>query len=75
MSETSPERGPVTPLLRRLNRRGFRLVMLLDGLAVFGLSLLSMVAREGAPPWPTYTVSAYLLSFSISTLILSLIHI
>ena len=43
--------------------------MLLNGLAVFGLSLLSMVAREGAPPWPTYTVSAYLLSFSISTLI------
>ena len=69
MSETSPERGPVTPLLRRLNRRGFRLVMLLDGLAVFGLSLLSMVVREGAPPWPTYPVSAYLLSFSISTLI------
>ena len=38
--------------------------MLLDGLAVFGLSVLSMVVREGAPPWPTYTLSAYLLSFT-----------
>ena len=30
MTETSPMRGPVAPLLGRLNRRGFRLVMLLD---------------------------------------------
>ncbi len=43
--------------------------MLLDGLAVFGLSVLSMVVRNGAPPWPTYPLSAYLLSFSVSTLI------
>ena len=43
--------------------------MLLDAVAVFGLSVLSMVAREGAPPWPTYTLSAYLLSFTVSTLI------
>ena len=69
MTETSPARGPVAPLLGRLNRRGFRLVMLLDGVAVFGLSVLSMVVREGAPPWPTYTLSAYLLSFTVSTLI------
>ena len=69
VSDTSPAGGPVTPLLRRLNRRGFRIVMLLDGLAVFGLSVLSMVVRNGAPPWPTYPLSAYLLSFSVSTLI------
>jgi lipopolysaccharide/colanic/teichoic acid biosynthesis glycosyltransferase len=69
VSDTSPDGGPVTPLIRRLNRRGFRLVMVLDGLAVFGLSVLSMVVRYGAPPWPTYSLSAYLLSFSVSTLI------
>ena len=69
VTDPSPGQGPVTPLLRRLNRRGFRMVMLLDGLAVFGLSVLSMVVRNGAPPWPTYPLSAYLLSFSVSTLI------
>jgi lipopolysaccharide/colanic/teichoic acid biosynthesis glycosyltransferase len=45
------------------------MVMLLDGLAVFGLSVLSMVVRNGAPPWPTYPLSAYLISFTVSTLI------
>ncbi len=69
VTHASPGQGPVTPLLRRLNRRGFRMVMLVDGLAVFGLSVLSMVVRNGAPPWPTYPLSAYLISFSVSTLI------
>jgi lipopolysaccharide/colanic/teichoic acid biosynthesis glycosyltransferase len=69
VTDPSPGQGPVTPFLRRLNRRGFRMVMLLDGLAVFGLSVLSMVVRYGAPPWPTYPLSAYLLSFTVSTLI------
>jgi lipopolysaccharide/colanic/teichoic acid biosynthesis glycosyltransferase len=69
VTESSADPGPDLPLLGRLNRRGFRLVMLVDGLAVFGLSVLSMVVRNGAPPWPTYPLSAYLLSFSVSTLI------
>jgi lipopolysaccharide/colanic/teichoic acid biosynthesis glycosyltransferase len=43
--------------------------MLVDGLAVFGLSVFSMVVRYGAPPWPTYPLSAYLVSFSVSTVI------
>jgi lipopolysaccharide/colanic/teichoic acid biosynthesis glycosyltransferase len=65
----TPSPPPEPRLLTRLNRRGFRLVMLLDGLAVFGLSVLSMVVREGVPPWPTYTLSAYLLSFTVSALL------
>jgi lipopolysaccharide/colanic/teichoic acid biosynthesis glycosyltransferase len=64
---------PVTPpgprLLTRLNRRGFRLVMLLDGLAVLGLSVLTMLVRFGVPPWPTYNLGEYAVSFVVATLI------
>jgi lipopolysaccharide/colanic/teichoic acid biosynthesis glycosyltransferase len=60
----------VAPLLRRLNRRGFRLVMLLDGLAVFGLAVAVMLYRFGRPAsWPTYTTGAYAVSFTVATLI------
>lgn len=69
MTQTSPAPGPDLPLLGRLNRRGFRLVMLLDGTAVLGLAVGSMIWREGAPPWPTYPLGAYALSFSVSTVI------
>ena len=69
MTDTSPEPGPDLPLLGRLNRRGFRLVMLLDAMAVLGLAVGSMIWREGAPPWPTYPLGAYALSFSVSTVI------
>ena len=57
------------PLLARLNRRGFRLVMLLDGLAVLGLMVGSMLWRFGTPPWSVYTLSQYATSFAVSTLI------
>ncbi|GAA4400581.1 exopolysaccharide biosynthesis polyprenyl glycosylphosphotransferase [Fodinibacter luteus] len=57
------------PLLGRLNRRGFRLVMVLDGLAVVGLMVGSMLWRYGVPPWPTYPIGAYALSFTVSTVI------
>jgi lipopolysaccharide/colanic/teichoic acid biosynthesis glycosyltransferase len=69
VTDPTPSPPPEPRLLTRLNRRGFRLVMLLDALAVFGLSVLSMVVREGGPPWPTYTLGAYLLSFTVSTLL------
>ncbi len=60
----------MTPLLRSLNRRGFRLVMLLDGLAVLFLAVGSMLWRFGRPDsWPTYNTGAYALSFIVSTLI------
>ena len=67
---TAPGTRREARLLGRLNRRGFRLVMLLDTLAVLGLSVAFMVYRFGSPAdWPTYSTGAYALSFSISTLI------
>ncbi|WP_392542786.1 sugar transferase [Oryzobacter telluris] len=67
MSE--PSRRRRLPLLGRLNARGFRLVMLLDALAVLLLAIVTMVWRFGDPPWPTYSLGAYAFSFSVSTLI------
>ncbi len=67
MTSPTPPSGPEPRLLTRLNRRGFRLVMLLDALAVLGLSFLSMAWRYGTPPWPTYTFAAYVLSFVVAT--------
>lgn len=64
-----PSTGRQRPLLGRLNRRGFRLVMLLDALAVLLLAVGSMVQRFGALPWPTYTLGQYAFSFTVSTLI------
>ena len=69
MTQPPPTAEPEPRLLTRLNRRGFRLVMLLDGLAVFGLSVVIMVVRFGLPPWPTYNLAAYLVSFGVATLI------
>ncbi|MDF3045798.1 MAG: exopolysaccharide biosynthesis polyprenyl glycosylphosphotransferase [Ornithinibacter sp.] len=67
---TAPSTRRDARLLGRLNRRGFRLVMVLDTLAVFGLAVGSMVYRFGPPgQWPTYPIGAYALSFSVSTLI------
>ena len=66
---TAPGTRREARLLGRLNRRGFRLVMLLDTLAVLGLSVGFMVYRFGPPAdWPTYSTGAYALSFSVSTL-------
>ena len=69
MTQPPPAPEPEPRLLTRLNRRGFRLVMLLDVLAVFGLSVVAMVVRFGLPPWPTYNLAAYLLSFGVASLI------
>jgi lipopolysaccharide/colanic/teichoic acid biosynthesis glycosyltransferase len=69
VSEPTPASEPEPRLLTRLNRRGFRLVMLLDGLAVLGLAVGAMLVRNGLPPWPTYPLGAYALSFSVSALI------
>ncbi len=69
MSEPNPAPEPEPRLLTRLNRRGFRLVMLLDGLAVLGLTIGSMLWRFGLPPWPTYNLAAYATSFVVATLV------
>ena len=68
VTDASTRAGADVPL-GRLNRRGFRLVMLLDFLAVLGLAVASMLWRYGAPPWPTYPLGAYALSFGVSTVI------
>ena len=44
---SNPSRGIDRPLLARLNSRGFRLVMLLDGVAVLGLAVGTMLSS----PW------------------------
>jgi hypothetical protein len=64
-----PSRALDRPLLARLNSRGFRLVMVLDGMAVLGLAVGTMLWRYGLPPWPTYPNGAYAVSFTVSTLI------
>ncbi|NHA68658.1 sugar transferase [Phycicoccus flavus] len=69
MTDEAPESEPEPRLLTRLNRRGFRLVMLLDAVGVLALMLVVMVSRFGALPWPTYTVGQYAFSFAVSTLV------
>jgi lipopolysaccharide/colanic/teichoic acid biosynthesis glycosyltransferase len=69
VTQQTPASEPEPRLLTRLNRRGFRLVMLLDGLAVLGLTVVSMVWRFGLPPWPTYNLGAYAVSFVVATLV------
>jgi lipopolysaccharide/colanic/teichoic acid biosynthesis glycosyltransferase len=59
------------PLLARLNRRGFRLVMILDVLALSVITVGTMLVRftfDGRP-WPTYPVPLYLTSFAVAVAI------
>lgn len=60
--------GSPAPLLGRLNRRGFRLVMIADGIGLLTVMAGSMVVRFGTD-WPTYAVRTYLVSFTIITAI------
>jgi len=53
-------------LIERLNARGFRLLQMLDALAVAAILVLSMVVRHGRT-WPTYGLGLYALSFSVFT--------
>ena len=55
-------------LLGRLNRRGFRLVMVADLLALWVVMLGTMLVRFGTD-WPTYPVPTYLVSFAIASVI------
>jgi lipopolysaccharide/colanic/teichoic acid biosynthesis glycosyltransferase len=56
------------PLLTRLNRRGFRLVMLLDLAALYAISVGIMLFRFGTR-WPTFPVPTYLTSFLVAAVI------
>jgi exopolysaccharide biosynthesis polyprenyl glycosylphosphotransferase len=77
---TEPQRAPdsvgrastraeIPPsLLGRLNRRGFRLLMLLDAVAMFAASVAVMLVRFGVD-WPDYPTWLYLVSFGVTTVI------
>lgn len=54
--------------VRRMNQRGFRLVMFADGAMLMVISVGTMIVRFGVN-WPSYPVTTYLISFFVSTLI------
>jgi lipopolysaccharide/colanic/teichoic acid biosynthesis glycosyltransferase len=56
------------PLLARLNRRGFRLVMLLDVTMIYAVTVAIMFVRFGTR-WPTFPIPTYLGSFAVATAI------
>ncbi|MFA9446042.1 sugar transferase [Egicoccus sp. AB-alg6-2] len=56
------------PMLARLNAIGFRLVMLLDAVVLYLVTVASMVVRYGWA-WRTYPMWQYLLSFAVLTAI------
>ncbi len=56
------------PLLARLNRLGFRLVMVADLLGLWAVMLGTMFVRFGTD-WPTYPVPTYLISFAVASAI------
>ena len=67
-SEQEPSLAPVPPLLVRLNRRGFRLLMPADALALSAIALGVMFYRHGTQ-WPTYSVPVYLVSFASAVIV------
>jgi lipopolysaccharide/colanic/teichoic acid biosynthesis glycosyltransferase len=56
------------PLLTRLNRRGFRLVMLADAVLLYAIAVGTMLVRDGFQ-WRNYPVWLYLVSFGFVTLL------
>ena len=52
------------PFLRRLNRFGFRLVMLADALVLLAIMVISMEVRFPRG-WPDYPVPMYFMSFAV----------
>jgi exopolysaccharide biosynthesis polyprenyl glycosylphosphotransferase len=63
--ETPPTPDPV---LRRLNRHGFRLVHVADGAVLGAVAVITMIVRFGRS-WPTYPVGLYLGSFAVTVAI------
>lgn len=63
------EVAPATPLLSRLNARGFRLVMLADAVMLASILVGSMLIRFGGWNWPSYPLSLYFGSFAVALVI------
>lgn len=60
---------PSPSLLTRLNRHGFRLVMVLDLVVLYALTILIMLVRFGTT-WPSsFPLQAYFISFAVASLI------
>jgi exopolysaccharide biosynthesis polyprenyl glycosylphosphotransferase len=62
----APAVDPPAPLLRRLNQRGFRLVMVIDAVGIYVSLVLLMLVRFGFD-WPSYAIGTYLVSFAVAT--------
>jgi hypothetical protein len=62
----APAVEPSAPLLRRLNQRGFRLVMVIDAVGIYASLVLLMLIRFGLA-WPSYSFGTYLVSFAVAT--------
>ena len=56
------------PLLGRLNRRGFRLLMVADVIVLLAIMGGTMVVRFGLD-WPTYSTTAYYASFVLALVV------
>lgn len=56
------------PILTRLNRRGFRLIQVVDAVMLVVIMLGAMLVREGLS-WRTYTTTHYLVSFAVTLVI------
>ena len=63
-----PHLAEESPLLRRLNERGFRLVMVADAIVLAVVAVGTMLVRFGWD-WPTYPRPMYLVSFAIAVAI------
>ncbi len=68
---TAPVQGDPGHLLGRLNRRGFRLLHVVDGVLLSAAAIAVMLVRFGTL-WPTYTVRQYLGSFAVTVVIFQL---
>jgi exopolysaccharide biosynthesis polyprenyl glycosylphosphotransferase len=71
---TQPPIPVVTPLMARLNARGFRLVQLADGVAVLAIlvgtiTVRSLLVDRDPFAWPTYPKPLYAVSFVVTTAI------
>jgi lipopolysaccharide/colanic/teichoic acid biosynthesis glycosyltransferase len=67
-SGREPHLAEESPLLQRLNERGFRLVMVADAVVLAAVTLGTMLVRFGWE-WPTYPRPMYLVSFAIAVAI------
>jgi exopolysaccharide biosynthesis polyprenyl glycosylphosphotransferase len=56
------------PVIRRLRRRGFRYLHVIDAVTLYALMILITIGRFGLD-WPTYARSYYFVGFAVATAI------